>query len=132
MKVGSDTYSLRDDRIGDECRDFYDNCFYKKDGGQLNYNHSVLKIKTLSYTMLFFLCPYFFIQSVYSSADSKTDTFIENSLTGKGKRALGLNKNHSGDPSTAEGSKQGYCFRWTKDCDACKSGPSEENCLIYW
>ena len=44
VKVGSDTYSLRKDRMGDECVDFYDNCFYKKDGGQLNHNHDVLKI----------------------------------------------------------------------------------------
>ena len=32
----------------------------------------------------------------------------------------------SDDPSTAEGSKQGYCFGWTKDCDNCKSGDAED------
>ena len=30
VKVGSDTYLLREDRIGDECQDYYDNCGYKK------------------------------------------------------------------------------------------------------
>ena len=33
VKVGSDTYILREDRIGDECQDYYDNCYYKKEGG---------------------------------------------------------------------------------------------------
>ena len=33
----------------------------------------------------------------------------------------------SDDPSTAEGSKQGYCFGWTKDCDNCKSGDAEDS-----
>ena len=35
VKVGSDTYLLREDRIGDECQDYYyyDNCYYKKEGG---------------------------------------------------------------------------------------------------
>ena len=36
VKVGGDTYLLREDRIGDECQDFYDNCYYKKEGGQSN------------------------------------------------------------------------------------------------
>ena len=33
-------------------------------------------------------------------------------------------KAYAGDPATAEGSDLGYCFGWTKDCDACKSGPT--------
>ena len=32
VKVGGDTYFLREDRAGDECQDYYDNCFYKKEG----------------------------------------------------------------------------------------------------
>ena len=34
VKVGGDTYLLREDRVGDECQDYYDNCFYKKEGDQ--------------------------------------------------------------------------------------------------
>ena len=34
VKVGGDTYLLREDRAGDECQDYYDNCFYKKEGDQ--------------------------------------------------------------------------------------------------
>ena len=33
MEVGGNKYVLREDRTGDECQDYYDNCFYKKDGG---------------------------------------------------------------------------------------------------
>ena len=32
MEVGGNKYVLREDRTGDECQDYYDNCFYKKDG----------------------------------------------------------------------------------------------------
>ena len=32
VKVGGDTYLLREDRAGNECQDYYDNCFYKKEG----------------------------------------------------------------------------------------------------
>ena len=103
VEVGGDKFVLREDRTGDECQDYYDNCFYKKDG------------------------------ELYS---------IHND--GKGKRGLRRcykekktcwppERNYflSGDAATSEGSELGYCFGWTKDCDACKSGPTEENCLIY-
>ena len=32
VEVGGDKFVLREDRTGDECQDYYDNCFYKKDG----------------------------------------------------------------------------------------------------
>ena len=32
VEVGGNKYVLREDRTGDECQDYFDNCFYKKDG----------------------------------------------------------------------------------------------------
>ena len=32
VEVGGNKYVPREDRTGDECQDYYDNCFYKKDG----------------------------------------------------------------------------------------------------
>ena len=32
VEVGGNKFVLREDRTGDECQDYYDNCFYKKDG----------------------------------------------------------------------------------------------------
>ena len=45
VKVGGDTYLLREDRAGDECQDYYDNCFYKKEGDQLTKNINNYKLQ---------------------------------------------------------------------------------------